>query len=271
MGASSRKRSILLRMFVVPALALLAALSLASCGGDKEATATPTRPTAVPAPPARAADASSPRPRGPVRLRLPPEGYPVLYVRPGRRVALLTGPGGRLVRTVGPRTSFGSPTTFSVVRATRHWAGVTAPYLANDELAWVRLDRRRLAATATRIAIAIDLSSRLAELVRGHHVVRRFAVTVGAPGSPTPTGRFAVTDTLRGHGLNPAYGCCALALSARQSSLPSGWLGGSRIAIHGTYGGVGYAVSHGCIRAANTDVAALVRRAPVGTPVVIQR
>ena len=98
-------------------------------------------------------------------------------------------------------------------------------------------------------SIVVDVSDRSAELLEGDKVERRFAVTVGAPGSDTPLGRFAVTDTFRGD-LNPAYGCCALALSATQPNLPSGWLGGSRIAIHGTTGPLGIAASHGCVRAA---------------------
>jgi lipoprotein-anchoring transpeptidase ErfK/SrfK len=100
--------------------------------------------------------------------------------------------------------------------------------------------------------------------------VRSFAVTIGAPGVETPTGRFAVTDSFRGE-LDPAaYGCCALALSATQPHLPSGWLGGNRIAIHGTSGPLGVAASHGCVRAADEDVSALVARVPLGTPVFIR-
>ena len=96
-----------------------------------------------------------------------------------------------------------------------------------------------------------------------------FPVTVGAPASPTPTGRFAVTDTFTGL-RSSAYGCCALALSATQPSLPSGWLGGDRIAIHGTSGPLGEALSHGCVRAADADVRRLIREVPLGVPVVIR-
>jgi hypothetical protein len=184
-------------------------------------------------------------------------------------VSLRTKPGGRRVRSVGARTPYGSRTALSVVVHRGRWAGVATPYLPNGRLAWVRLDRRRLAAGSTRSAIAIDLATWRGSLLRGRHVVRRFAVTVGAPGSPTPSGRFAVTDTFRG-GLNPAYGCCALALSALQPNLPAGWLGGDRIAIHGTYGPVGYAESHGCIRVTNADADALVSSVPVGAPVYIR-
>ena len=98
----------------------------------------------------------------------------------------------------------------------------------------------------------------------------RSASPSAPPASPTPIGRFAITDTFRGN-LNPAYGCCALATSATQSDLPSGWLGGDRIAIHGTTGPLGAALSHGCIRASNAAVSALVRRVGLGTPVVIHR
>jgi lipoprotein-anchoring transpeptidase ErfK/SrfK len=90
------------------------------------------------------------------------------------------------------------------------------------------------------------------------------------PEAPTPTGRFAVTDTFRGD-LNPAYGCCAVALTARQTRLPSGWLGGDRIAIHGTSGALGAEISNGCVRAADADVSELVDRLPPGTPVTIRQ
>jgi hypothetical protein len=67
----------------------------------------------------------------------------------------------------------------------------------------------------------------------GAGVVRSFRVGIGAPGTPTPVGRFAVTDELKGAGYSPVYGCCILALSAHQTRLSSGWTGGDRIAIHG--------------------------------------
>ena len=101
-------------------------------------------------------------------------------------------------------------------------------------------------------------------------MLRSFTVTVGAPGTSTPTGRFAVTDTFRGN-LNPAYGCCAVATTARQLNLPSGWLGGDRIAIHGTSGPLGVAASNGCVRAADEDVSALVDRVQLGSPVIIRQ
>ncbi len=204
------------------------------------------------------------------RLRLPGGGQPIIWLRHGAEIALRDAPGGQLVERLHSRTEFGSPTVLAVFRRVGRWAGVPTPLLANGDLGWVKLDPARLRAGHTPYSVDVDLSARRAQLLRGDRVMRSFTVTVGAPGSSTPTGRFAVTDTFRGN-LNPAYGCCAVATSARQPNLPSGWLGGNRIAIHGTTGPLGVAASHGCVRAADDDVNALVNHAAPGAPVVIRQ
>lgn len=208
----------------------------------------------------------------PSRPALAPAGgaHPVAWVRRGARVKIKTEPGGNLAREVGTRTEFGSPTVFGVVRRVGPWAAVTTQHLPNDRLGWIRLDPERLRFGSTRMAILIDLSDRKAWLYAGGKAIRAFPVTVGAPGSSTPTGRFAVTDTFRGLD-SSAYGCCALALSATQPTLPSGWLGGDRIAIHGTDDPLGTAASHGCVRAADHEVSELIDRVPLGAPVLIRQ
>ena len=122
--------------------------------------------------------------------------------------------------------------------------------------------------TRTRLEIDVDLSQRRATLRRSSRVLRRFVVGVGRPGSPTPTGRFSVTDKLNGPAYSAYYGCCILALSATQPNLPAGWSGGNRIAIHG--GPTGSAVTAGCIHAADADLRSLMRLVPLGTPVLIR-
>jgi Uncharacterized protein conserved in bacteria len=49
------------------------------------------------------------------------------------------------------------------------------------------------------------------------------------------------------------------------------WPGGGVVGIHGTSMPqlLGQAVSHGCVRVANTTAAALVKLAPLGTPILI--
>jgi lipoprotein-anchoring transpeptidase ErfK/SrfK len=97
-------------------------------------------------------------------------------------------------------------------------------------------------------------------------------VAVGRPSTPTPVGRFAVTDKLSGRRYSAAYGCCILALSAHQPNLPSGWPGGDRIAVHGTNdpGSIGEAVSAGCPRAKDDDLRYLMRVVPLGAPVIVR-
>jgi lipoprotein-anchoring transpeptidase ErfK/SrfK len=98
-------------------------------------------------------------------------------------------------------------------------------------------------------------------------------VGIGAPASPTPIGRFAVTDKLAGASYSPSYGCCIVALSGEQTHLPAGWHGGARIAIHGTNvpSSIGEAVSAGCVHAADSDLRYLMGHVPLGTPVTIVR
>jgi hypothetical protein len=206
----------------------------------------------------------------PYKLVLPPDGHPLVTVRKGQRIPIHSEPNGEVVSTVGWHTKFTSHRAYAVADTKGRWAAVPSPHVGNDGYGWVKLDSRRLQAGWTSYSISIDLSERMAELHRRSKTVRSFSVSVGAPGYDTPTGHFAVTDSFFG-GLNPAYGCCALALTAIQPHLASGWFGGHRIAIHGTMGPIGEAISHGCVRAADDDVRALVDHVPAGTPVVIRQ
>src|SRR5207237_4740522 len=108
----------------------------------------------------------------------------------------------------------------------------------------------------TRLEVDVDLSSRTLVVRRDGTAIRWARIGVGRPGSPTPTGRFAVTDKLDGRSYSAYYGCCILALSATQPNLPPGWTGGNRIAIHGTpsAGDFGRAVSAGCVHAPDAEL-----------------
>lgn len=269
----------------------LAAFAVAGCGSDAEdpptqtisvtvpsaggeptttTTAATVEPSTDPDAVAAAPSAEPPAPTTTLSLARPPGTHAAVWVRSGERVAMRSEPGGgEVVARIGRRTDFGSPSVFGVVEERGDWVGVSTERLPNGRLGWIKLDPDRVDGGWTRDSLVVDLSSFRAELRRGDRVVASFPVTIGAPGSPTPTGRFAVTDTF--NDLNSAaYGCCALALSATQPTLPSGWLGGDRIAIHGTSGPLGIAASHGCVRAADGAVRKLVREVPLGTPVFIR-
>lgn len=197
----------------------------------------------------------------------------IAHVRPGGVVALRARPFGPVVARVGAVTSFGSRRTLGVVATERgRWLAVTEPGVEGNRVVWVDARAGGLRYSRTALELDVDLSDRTLTVRRGRSVVRRTTVGVGAVDSPTPTGRFAVTDKLDGADFSPTYGCCILALSAIQPDVPRGWTGGDRIAIHGTRapGDFGQAVSAGCVHAHDTDLHWLMHNAPLGTPVVIR-
>jgi hypothetical protein len=213
----------------------------------------------------------------PLKLHLRPHpkpvrgpSYPLATVRPGQTIALHASPGGRVTQRVGDRTEFGSMRVFWIERVRGAWFGVPVPELPNGRLAWIRDDRLALELSQTRFWITADVSRQRLELHYGARVLDGFPVSVGSPSSPTPLGDYAVTDGLVGRGLGPWYGCCLLALSGHQPNLPAGWIGGNRMAIHGTPGSIGGATSHGCLRASDTNMISLFARVPLGAPVFIR-
>lgn len=202
------------------------------------------------------------------RYRASREGFETARLRVATPVR--ERPGGRVIGRLGLRTRFGSPRILWVAARRRGWLGVPAPSSPPGRLGWIRA-----AATSPAFverALRIDLSRRHVALTEGRRVLRRVRVGVGAPDTPTPTGRFAVTDLLHVRGSQGPYGCCVLALSGRQRNLPPGWPGGDRLAIHATAqtATIGRAVSLGCLRAGQRQVRWLMRRVPLGTPVFIR-
>lgn len=262
-----------LRSIAVLPATLLAAAGVAQAlppsGGEAlGAPPTPSSPTA-PLAGAQASAEDGTRPRTPTRAGPRPH----LAARVVAAVPARHRPGGRVVQRLGPATEFGSPNVLAVAVRRGRWLGVVSPTRPNGRLAWVRGDARGLRLRRIRWSLHADLSRREVVLRAYGKTVRRLAVAVGRPGSTTPTGRFAVTDKLRGSRFGPYYGCCILALSGHQPNTPPGWTGGDRLAIHGTDapGTIGSASSAGCLRAADGDLRVLMDTVPVGTPVFIRR
>jgi hypothetical protein len=243
------------RLGLAAALVLVASLG----GGSVRAR---SAPPIAPYPPDRHGYGSTPV----VPRRAP--GTLIAHIRAGRRVALRLNPNGRAVGWLTSRTEFGSPQTVAVTRALpgRRYA-VVSTALPNGRLGWIDAHRGALRLSRTRLTLDIDLSRRVLRVLVGTRVARSIRVGIGAPGTPTPTGRFAVTDKLDGAAYSPVYGCCILAISAHQTHLPSGWTGGNRIAIHG--GSTAGAISNGCLHAPTLALRYLMRLVPLGARVVI--
>ena len=211
-------------------------------------------PPVVPSPPAR------PRARGTELLAVT------------GTVALRQRPRGDAVALVGPTTEFGGRRVLGVAARRGNWLGVHTDEQPNGRLAWVRQRDPALRARRTRWSLRADISERTLELRRGRRTVKRISVAVGGAVSPTPPGRYAVTDKMPGSRYGGYYGCCILALTGHQENPPPGWTGGDRLAIHGTDvpSSIGAAASAGCLRASDADLKVLMRLVPVGTPVAIR-
>ncbi len=205
---------------------------------------------------------------GPARLPVPPG--------PGAIVAMLThpttlraAPGGRSIAHLSTKTEFGSPETVLVVRHVPGWLGVVATKAGNGHVGWIAQRAASLARTTWQIKVS--LSARRLTVLNAGKVVVRYTVAIGQPASPTPTGRFAVTDRLLTGDPGGPYGCCILALSAHAPHAIQAWNGGNRIAIHSTpeVASIGQAASHGCLRLTLAEGRWLVAHIPLGTPTLI--
>jgi L,D-transpeptidase catalytic domain len=242
-------------------IAFAVGVLLAAClVGDVSVHAQPARTSTL-----RPVRPVAPQPPPPKRVRQAPTGTLVAYVRSGRTIAVRSAPNGPVVAQLSSRTQFGSQRTFAVTRAA-HGLRVITTELPNGRTGWVE-PNGALRLSRTTVSLDVDLSSRLLRVRVGSRLVRAMRVGIGAPGTSTPTGRFAITDKLRGSNYSSVYGCCILALSAHQTNLPRGWTGGDRLAIHG--GSTAGAVSTGCLHATEADLRFLMRRVPLGAQITI--
>jgi hypothetical protein len=150
------------------------------------------------------------------------------------------------------------------------WLHVELPVRPNMTTGWVRAGDLRLDRVRTRILV--DLSSRRLRLFRNGRLLVESTVAVGAPATPTPTGRYYVNQRLVPANPNGAYGPAALGISAFSPVLTS-WVEGGPIGIHGTNEAwsIGRSASHGCVRLPNDVDRRVFAQTPIGTPVIITR
>lgn len=185
--------------------------------------------------------------------------------------AVRSRPGGQVDGRLAGRTPLGTPTWLWAVAESSNgrWARVLLPWKPNGRTGWVSLRGRRTVHTQTWVQA--DLSRRRVMLMRGRRVRASFPAAIGAPDSPTPIGRFSVTDPIATGDPSGPFGWYAFGLSGHQPHLPPGWAGGDQLAIHGTNdpATIGMRVSAGCLHVSAAALAVLKRALRPGTPVVI--
>ncbi len=218
-------------------------------------------------PPAPGADGSGQTPRQPDAAPRPPGRTPIAVVK--RRTQLRAAPDGRRLATIGPRTEFKSARVLAVVGERPGWLRVMDAELRNGQTGWIAAGDTQRGVVSYKLRV--DLSARRLTILRNNKPVRRVRTAVGEAGTPTPTGRYAITDKVP-FKTPGAYGCCALALTAHQPNTPSSWSGGDRIAIHATpaQSSIGRSVTLGCMRIPTEDARWLMRKIPLGSQVTIR-
>jgi lipoprotein-anchoring transpeptidase ErfK/SrfK len=178
---------------------------------------------------------------------------------------------GPAARTLPATTEFGSPVSLLVTddRSQPGWVQVLVPGRPTGATAWVKAEGVELRPVTTEIRI--DLARRTLTFLDAGKVVLTTPVAIGSPDSPTPTGRFSVTDKLQTPNPNGAYGPFAFGLSGRSEVLTEFAGGDGQIGIHGTNdpSSIGNDVSHGCVRDPNDVIERLNELLPLGTPVVV--
>jgi lipoprotein-anchoring transpeptidase ErfK/SrfK len=254
----------------VIACALVVAGPIAIGAPAREANAGPTAVTVDtarrPVVPTTATQSETP---DPPRER-DPHRHLLVHIERAMAITALPGAG----RTIGTMPAgsryYGIPTVAWVRDVSRdgRYGLVEVPYVAHRASGWIAL--RGLERSWTRVSVEADLSEHRITVQRGDRVLFRAPAATGAPWSPTPTGRYFVTDRVPFPN-GGVLGTFAFGISGIQPNLPPGWSGGDQLAIHGTNApsSIGRSSSAGCLRVSESALARLRRVLRLGTPVVI--
>ena len=187
-------------------------------------------------------------------------------VHPTRTVPVFTSPTGRAFAKVAP-TQLGD-TWLPVVDRRPGWVEVLLPSRPNGSSGWMRTEGLRQARTP--YLIRVHVGSRRLELWEHGSLVGSWTVAVGAPATPTPTGRTFLLGSIVDD--QASYSPVILPLGTHSNTLDSYGGGPGTVALHGwpDPSVFGQAASHGCVRVP-ADALQQLTRVPLGTLVLIDR
>jgi lipoprotein-anchoring transpeptidase ErfK/SrfK len=172
-----------------------------------------------------------------------------------------------------PGSWYGYPSVLPVIGSLPGWLEVRLAQRPNGSTVWVHMSDVTL--SNTPYAIVVDLATNHLYVYDNGSKVLDFAAGVGAPNDPTPTGQYFMPMIYPSPG--PGYGPFVLVTSDHSDTITD-WenSGDAIIGIHGPIdssadaqiGTTGAAISHGCIRLHDADLAQL-SVIPAGTPIEI--
>lgn len=197
------------------------------------------------------------------RLTKVPKGT---VVHPKRMLPLYDEPDGTAFAKIAPK-QFGD-TWLPVITRNRDWVQVLLPSKPNGSTGW--LHSRDVQDAHSRFVVKVHLGSRELELIENDRRVGTWPVAIGAPATPTPTGRTFVLGQITDE--KQPFSPVILPLGSHSDTLDSYGGGPGTVALHGwTDPSVfGQSVSHGCVRVPD-DALDLLRTIPTGTPVMVDK
>jgi len=191
-----------------------------------------------------------------------------------------------ILASLGPTTGYGFATTLLVesdqAASAPGWVPVLIPFQKpNSTLGWVPAEE--VALSETTYEIEINLGRHELVMLNAGEPVLSTTVILGTPETPTPPGRFYVTDPLNcntesvpGYPIaqcSGAYGAFAIGISGLSEALDSFDGTIPQLAVHGTNlppTELGKDLSNGCVRIPNDVVLQMARTTPLlGVPVTI--
>ncbi len=262
----SLSRRVLSGVLTVLAIAAIAFVVRGAVGGGEEEIALP-QGAAV-----RAGTAAEFSLRAAGRNVIPEDAATIATARRGT-VRVYADPASTRSKPLRTRVFNGQkiPLTFLVRYRRPGWVKVDLPTRPNRSRGWIK--RSALDLSFTRLRAVVRAKAHKLALYDGERLVLSTRIAVGKALSPTPPGRYFVTDIVRATDPRGFYGPYSLGLSAHSDVYTSFEGGNGQVGIHGTNrpAAIGTDVSHGCVRVTNAVIKRLARIVPLGTPVTIRR
>jgi hypothetical protein len=215
---------------------------------------------------------SHPRHHAPATLTaLVPQGSTVVATTHGA-IPGSPAPGAPETQLV-PASWYGYPSILPVIATRPNWVEVRLAQRPNGSTAWVPLSDVTL--SQTPYSMVLNLATEHLTVFKAGKEILSFPAGIGTPDDPTVTGDYFITMQVPPP--SPGYGPLVLVTSAHSDTITD-WAssGDGIIAIHGPIdsydntliGTTGAAISHGCIRLHDADLAQL-NVIPDGTPLDI--
>ncbi|MEX1218368.1 MAG: L,D-transpeptidase [Acidimicrobiales bacterium] len=166
-------------------------------------------------------------------------------------------------------TYYKNPLVVNVLENQGDWMKVLITARPNHTTGWIKAADVTIAATDFRIEL--DLSTYHLKVFKGPNLFIETDVVIGKDATPTPLGRFFVTEEIKNSSDTGIYGAWILPVNGYSEVLDTFDNGLPQIAFHGTNQPelIGTKASNGCVRLPNDVITKITDAIPAGTPIDI--